>query len=157
MLELGQQAPEFTSINQNENTVSLSDFKGRNIVLYFYPRDDTPGCTTEGIEFSGLIKEFSEANTVVIGVSKDTALKHQKFIKKRDLKIDLLADTEGEVCEAYSIWGEKQFMGKRFMGIIRSTFIIDTTGKLVDAFYKVRVKGHAQAMLERVRRISSPI
>ncbi|MFT7674582.1 MAG: peroxiredoxin Q/BCP [Gammaproteobacteria bacterium] len=154
MLEPGQQAPEFTSINQDEKPVSLSDFKGRNLVLYFYPRDDTPGCTTEGIDFSGLTGEFEQANTIVIGVSKDSAIKHQKFIKKRDLKIDLLADIEGEICEAYGTWGEKQFMGKHFMGIVRSTFIIDISGKLAEVQYKVRVKGHAQAILERVREIN---
>ena len=152
MPELNQPAPDFTSVNQNEEEVTLSQFRGkRNVVLYFYPRDDTPGCTTEAIDFTNLLGEFAAADTVVLGVSKDTVEKHQKFIKKRALKVDLIADTSGEICEKYGVWAEKQFMGKRFMGIVRSTFVIDKPGNLVEQVLKVRVKNHAQHMLDFVR------
>ncbi len=152
MLEINQTAPEFNAVNQDGKTVSLSDYRGKNnVVLYFYPKDDTPGCTTEANEFTALIDDFASADTVVLGVSKDSCEKHQKFISKHDLKVELLADTEGELCELYHTWGEKQFMGKQFMGILRSTFVIDKQGKLVEVNYKVRAKGHAQAILELVQ------
>jgi peroxiredoxin Q/BCP len=152
MLEINQTAPEFTVTNQGEQNVNLSDFRGKqNVVLYFYPKDDTPGCTIEANEFTALIKEFAEADTVVLGVSKDNCEKHRKFIDKYDLKVELLADTSGEICEKYDTWGEQQFMGKKYMGIARSTFVIDKTGMLVEVLYKVKAKGHAQQMLEFVR------
>jgi len=152
MLELNGPAPDFTSLNQDEENVSLSQFLGKkNVVLYFYPRDETPGCTTEAIEFTALIEDFASVNTVILGVSKDTCEKHRKFIKKRELKIDLIADTSGEVCEKYGVWGEKQFMGKKFMGINRSTFVIDKQGILVEQNLKVKAKGHAQQMLDFVK------
>ena len=152
MPELSQAAPDFTSVNQNEEEVTLSQFRDKqNVVLYFYPRDDTPGCTTEAIEFTALIKEFGKADTIVLGVSKDTCEKHQKFIKKRELQVDLIADTSGEVCEKYGVWGQKQFMGKKFMGINRSTFVIDKNGILVEQNLKVKAKGHAQQMLDFVK------
>ena len=152
MPELNQTAPDFISLNQNEEEVTLSQFRdNRNVVLYFYPRDDTPGCTTEAIEFTALVEAFDEADTVVLGVSKDTCEKHQKFIKKRALKVDLISDTSGEVCEKYGVWGQKQFMGKKFMGINRSTFVIDKKGILVEQNLKVKAKGHAQQMLDFVK------
>lgn len=152
MPELNQPAPDFTSLNQDEDPVTLSQFRGKqNVVLYFYPKDDTPGCTTEAIEFTALIKEFEASDTVVIGVSKDTCEKHRKFIKKRELKVELLADTSGEICEKYGIWGLKKFMGKEYMGINRSTFVIDKSGNLVEQDLKVKTKGHAQKMLDFVR------
>jgi peroxiredoxin len=113
MLEINQTAPEFTSENQDMENISLVQYRGRkNVVLYFYPKDDTPGCTIEANEFSALIEEFGTADTVVLGVSKDTCEKHQKFIKKFNLKVELLADTSGELCELYGTWGERKFMGK---------------------------------------------
>ena len=152
MLEINQPAPQFTAINQDGNSVSLEQYRGKqNVVLYFYPKDDTPGCTIEANEFTALIDEFSAADTVVIGVSKDSCAKHQKFITKYGLKIDLLADTETELCELYGTWGERKFMGKTYMGIGRSTFVIDKQGKLVEVDYKVKAKGHAQAILELVQ------
>lgn len=152
MLEKNQTAPDFTSINQGGEKISLAQFKdSKNVVLYFYPKDDTPGCTTEANEFTALIDQFSAADTVVLGVSKDTCEKHQKFIKKRDLKIDLLADTSGELCELYGTWGERKFMGRTYMGIGRSTFVIDKQGQLVEVNYKVKAKGHAQEILELVQ------
>jgi peroxiredoxin len=152
MLEKNQTAPDFTSVNQDDLSVSLSQFKGKqNVVLYFYPKDDTPGCTIEANEFSALVEEFTGADTVVIGVSKDSCEKHRKFIGKYDLKIDLLADTSGEICEKYHTWGQQKFMGKEYMGITRSTFVIDKSGMLIEALYKVKAKGHAEQMLELVR------
>jgi len=152
MLEKNQIAPDFTSVNQDGEKISLAQFNGsKNVVLYFYPKDDTPGCTTEATEFSAMIDKFATADTVVLGVSKDSCEKHQKFIKKRDLKVDLLADTNGELCELYGTWGERKFMGRTYMGIGRSTFVIDKQGKLVEVNYKVKAKGHAQEILELVQ------
>ena len=152
MLEKNQPAPDFTTVNQDDESVSLSQFKGKqNVVLYFYPKDDTPGCTIEANEFTALVKNFAEAGTVVLGVSQDSCEKHRKFIAKYDLKVELLADTSGDICEKYHTWGEKKFMGRTYMGITRSTFVIDKSGTLVEANYKVKAKGHAQQMLELVR------
>ena len=151
MLEINQTAPDFTTTNQDDKTVSLSQFKGaHNVVLYFYPKDDTPGCTVEANEFTALVAEFAAADTVILGVSKDSGAKHLKFIAKHELKVELLADTSGEVCESYGVWGERQFMGKTYMGIARSTFVIDKKGVLVEVNYKVKAKGHAQQMLDLV-------
>ena len=152
MLEKNQPAPDFTTVNQDGEEISLAQFRGdKNVVLYFYPKDDTPGCTIEANEFTGLVEQFAAADTVVLGVSKDTCEKHQKFIKKHNLKVELLADTSGELCELYGTWGERKFMGRTYMGIGRSTFVIDKSGKLVHVDYKVKAKGHAQAMLELVQ------
>ena len=152
MLEINQPAPEFTAVDENGDSLSLAQFRGKyNVVLYFYPKDDTPGCTIEANEFTALIDQFEAAATRVLGVSKDSCEKHLKFIKKRDLKVTLLADTEGELCELYDTWGEQQFMGRKYMGIARSTFVIDKQGKLMHVEYKVKAKGHAQKMLELVQ------
>ena len=152
MLEKNQIAPDFTTTNQDDETVSLSQFKGeQHVVLYFYPKDDTPGCTIEANEFTALAAEFAAAGAVVLGVSKDSCEKHRKFIAKHDLKVNLLADTSGEVCEKYGTWGERQFMGKKYMGIGRSTFVIDKNGLLAEVNYKVKAKGHAQQMLDLIR------
>ena len=155
MPELNKPAPDFSSLTQDEENISLSQFRGKkNVVLYFFPKDDTPGCTTEAIEFSALINDFDNANTVVFGVSKDTCEKHRKFIKKRELKVELIADISGEICEAYGVWGLKKFMGREYMGIKRSTFIIDKAGNLVEQNLKVKTKGHAQKMLDFVKTLS---
>jgi peroxiredoxin len=152
MLEPNQPAPNFTSVNQDGENISLSQYRGKkNVVLYFYPKDDTPGCTIEANEFTALIEEFDAADTVVLGVSKDTCEKHQKFINKYNLKVELLADTGGELCELYGTWGERKFMGKTYMGIGRSTFVIDKQGTLSEVNYKVKAKGHAQLILELVQ------
>ena len=152
MLEVNQPAPGFICPDQDDNSVSLAQYRGeKNLVLYFYPKDDTPGCTIEANEFTSLIDSFAEADTVVIGVSKDSCEKHQKFISKYGLKLILLADTNGEVCESYGTWGLRKFMGKEYMGIGRSTFVIDKSGNLAHVDYKVHAKGHAQAILEIVQ------
>ena len=152
MLEENQTAPDFTSVNQDGEDISLAQYRGqKNVVLYFYPKDDTPGCTIEANEFTALIDQFAAADTVVLGVSKDTCEKHKKFINKYSLKVELLADTDGQLFEIYGTWGERKFMGRTYMGIGRSTFVIDKQGKLAEVNYKVKAKGHAQAMLELVQ------
>jgi len=152
MLENNQAAPDFSSPNQDDVTVNLSDYKGRkHVVLYFYPKDDTPGCTVEANQFTALATEFADYDTVVIGVSRDSCASHQAFIDKYGLKLDLLADTGGELCEAYGVWQEKEKNGKKSMGIVRSTFLINKDGILEEALYGVTAEGHAQTMLEKVR------
>lgn len=156
MLEVNAQAPDFNAIDQDGETVSLAQFNGHNnVVLYFYPKDDTPGCTTEALEFTALIDQFAAADTVILGVSKDTGAKHQKFIAKHKLQVRLLADTETELCQLYGVWGLRKFMGREYMGIGRSTFVIDKSGKLVHVDYKVKAKGHAEAILDVVQNLRS--
>lgn len=155
MLEKNQTAPAFSTTNQNNKTINLSDFKGsKNVVLYFYPKDDTPGCTIEANQFTERAAEFNKADTVVLGVSKDSCDSHQAFIDKFGLKVDLLADTSGELCEAYGVWQEKEKNGVKKMGIVRSTFVIDKNGVLVEAIYGVTADGHAQEMLCLVQALS---
>ena len=152
MLEKQQKAPLFSSPNQLNQLVNLSGFAGKkNVVLYFYPKDDTPGCTIEANDFTRLAEEFSKYDTVVIGVSKDSCESHVDFINKYGLKVDLLADTTGELCESYGVWREREKNGVKSMAILRSTFIIDKQGKLVDVAYGVNHEGHAQEVLEKVK------
>lgn len=154
MLQTGQKAPDFTSVDQNNQSVSLSDYLGsKNVILYFYPKDDTPGCTIEANDFTRLADEFSQLDTVVIGVSKDSCDSHMAFIDKYGLKVELLADTSGEVCEAYDVWREKEKNGVKKMGIVRSTFVIDKNGNLAAAQYGVDPNGHAEAILELVKQL----
>jgi len=154
MLEKNQKAPLFSSKNQINQLVNLSDFAGKkNVVLYFYPKDDTPGCTIEANDFTRLAGEFSQYDTVVIGVSKDSCESHVDFINKFGLKVDLLADTSGEVCESYGVWREREKNGVKSMAILRSTFIINKQGKLADVAYGVNHEGHAQEVLEKVKNL----
>jgi peroxiredoxin len=154
MLEKHQLAPPFNSPDQNNEYIRLSDFKGeKNVVLYFYPKDDTPGCTIEANQFTALRDQFDALDTVVVGVSKDSCQSHQAFISKFGLKLKLLADTSGEVCDGYGVWQEKEKDGVKKMGIVRSTFIIDKNGRLDDVEYGVSAEGHAQAVLEKIRRM----
>jgi peroxiredoxin len=152
MLEKHQLAPHFSSKNQDNETINLSDYADKkNVVLYFYPKDDTPGCTIEANQFSLLADEFAKADTVVIGVSKDTCTSHASFINKFNLKLNLLADVDGELCESYGVWQEREKNGVKSMAILRSTFIINKAGILVDAAYGVTPDGHAQDVLEKVK------
>jgi len=154
MLQAGQTAPGFSLPDADMAMVSLSDFKGsKHVVLYFYPKDDTPGCTMEAIEFSDMEEEFSKLDTVVLGVSKDDCLKHAAFRDKHGLAVCLLADTEGEVCEKYRVWQEKDKDGVKRMGIVRSTFLVDKEGKLQHALYGVNPRGHAAESLKLVKGI----
>ena len=152
MLEKNQVAPSFSSPNQDNNLINLADYKGKkNVVLYFYPKDDTPGCTIEANQFTDLADEFAAHDTVVIGVSKDSCESHQAFIKKFGLTLELLADTSGEVCDSYGVWQEKEKDGVKKMGIVRSTFIINKNGVLEEALYGVTADGHAQQMLDKIK------
>lgn len=151
MLKKHQPAPDFSAPNQDGDRVTLADYQGdKHVILYFYPKDDTPGCTIEANQFTALAGEFARHDTVVIGVSKDSCASHQVFIDKYGLQVELLADTDGELCEAYGVWQEKSKNGETKMGIVRSTFLINKDGVLEEALYGVTPDGHAQAMLERV-------
>ncbi|HLS35524.1 MAG TPA: thioredoxin-dependent thiol peroxidase [Bacillota bacterium] len=147
-MEIGEKAPDFTLQNQDGEDVQLADFKGKNVVLYFYPKDMTPGCTTQACDFRDHYDEFSELNAVILGVSPDPVERHQKFIDKYELPFHLLADVDHEVAKEYGVWQLKKMFGNEFYGIVRSTFIIDKEGKLVKDFRNVRVKGHVERALE---------
>ena len=154
MLQKDQVAPSFSSPNQDNKPISLADFKGKkNVILYFYPKDDTPGCTIEANQFTALVNDFAALDTVVLGVSKDSCDSHRAFSDKFGLKLDLLADTSGELCEAYGVWQEKEKNGEKKMGIVRSTFLIDKQGVLQAAMYGVTAEGHAEEMLARVKQL----
>jgi peroxiredoxin Q/BCP len=151
MPETGEMAPDFTLPRDGDGEVTLSDLRPKTVVLYFYPKDDTSGCTKEAIAFTELASEFEAAGAVVIGVSKDSVAKHDKFIAKHDLGVILVSDEDSDVCERYGVWKEKSMYGKTYMGIERSTFLIDGSGKIAQAWPKVKVPGHAEAVLEAVR------
>jgi peroxiredoxin len=155
MLEKNQMAPAFSALNQHNEMISLSTYRGsKNVVLYFYPKDDTPGCTIEANQFTALASEFASAGTIVLGVSKDSCDSHQAFIDKYGLQVELLADTSGDLCDAYGVWQEKEKNGVKKMGIVRSTFIINKEGVLEDAIYGiVDADGHAQEVLDKVRQL----
>ena len=147
-LEPGAKAPMFTLPDHNNKKVALRDYKCGYVVLYFYPKDMTPGCTTQACDFRDHIKKFKKMDCSVIGISRDPVERHLKFREKYDLNFPLLADTEGKICEKYGVWQEKQLYGKKFMGIVRTTFIIGPTGKILATFPKVKVKGHWEKVLE---------
>ena len=149
-IDVGSPAPAFT-LETPEGPVSLSDFAGQKLVLYFYPKDDTSGCTAEAIAFSGLADDFRNAGTTVIGVSKDSVASHRKFATKHNLTIRLGADPEGTTVEAYGAWVEKSMYGKKYMGIDRSTFLIGPDGKVAALWRKVKVPGHADAVLKAAK------
>ncbi|WP_439560251.1 thioredoxin-dependent thiol peroxidase [Roseinatronobacter sp.] len=151
MLEQGDTAPDFTLPRDGGDELTLSALQPAKVVLYFYPRDDTPGCTTEALEFTALGAEFADAGAQVVGVSKDTVAKHDKFITKHDLGVALVSDAEGDVCERYGVWVEKNMYGKISMGIERATFLIGSDGKIIRVWRKVKAKGHAQEVLEALR------
>lgn len=140
----GQKAPDFSLMNEKGEMVQLANFKGQNVILYFYPKDMTPGCTTEACDFRDKFEDFSHLNAVVLGVSPDNANKHTKFIDKHGLPFSLLVDDDHTVAEAYGVWVLKKMYGREYMGIERSTFLIDTEGKFVKAWRKVRVKNHIE-------------
>ncbi|PKQ07120.1 MAG: thioredoxin-dependent thiol peroxidase [Alphaproteobacteria bacterium HGW-Alphaproteobacteria-12] len=149
--EAGKKAPAFSLSADDSTTVSLKALAGRKVVLYFYPKDDTPGCTTEAIAFSALKKKFDAAGAVVIGVSKDTVEKHSKFRDKHKLTVRLLSDEDGKTLEAYGVWAEKSLYGRKFMGIVRTTFLIDEKGVVRRVWPKVKVKDHAEEVLAAVK------
>lgn len=149
-LKEGGRAPNF-SMDSTQGPIKLGDFKGQTLVLYFYPKDDTPGCTTEAKDFSDLAKDFAKAGAAVVGVSRDTMARHEKFAAKHDLGLTLGSDEDGSVCEAYGVWVEKKNYGRTYMGIERSTFLIGPDGKVIRIWRKVRVKEHAEEVLTAVK------
>lgn len=151
MPDVNETAPDFTLPRDGGGTVTLSGHRGGPVVLFFYPKDDTPGCTKESIGFSADISAFDAAGAKVFGISKDTVAKHDKFVAKHDLTVPLLSDAEGSVCEDYGVWKEKKMYGKTFMGIERSTFLIDADGKIARVWPKVKVDGHVAEVLDAVR------
>jgi len=148
---LNEQAPNFTLENEKGQQVSLSDFKGKNVVLYFYPKDMTPGCTTEACDFRDAYEDFSALNAVILGVSMDDANKHTKFIEKHGLPFSLLVDVDHEVAEKYGVWVLKKMYGREYMGIERSTFLINEEGIVVAQWRKVKVKKHIEAVLSQLK------
>jgi thioredoxin-dependent peroxiredoxin len=149
-MKVGEAAPEFTALDRAGKSISLQDFKGRSIVLYFYPKDNTPGCTTEAIDFTDKLPLFQALNTEVIGISPDSIVSHGKFIDKHNLQITLLSDPEHQIAESYGVWQLKKFMGKEYMGIVRSTFLIDRNGIISQIWSNVRVKNHVNLVLESI-------
>lgn len=152
-IEIGHPAPAITLPRDGGGETSLSDFLGKRVVVYFYPRDDTPGCTIEAVEFSGELPAFASAETVVIGISKDSVKSHDKFRDKHQIGVILLSDEAGDVAERYGVWGEKSMYGKTFMGIERATFLIDREGRIARIWRKVKVAGHADEVLAAARAI----
>lgn len=148
---VGQPAPQFELLNEKGEAVRLADFKGKNVVLYFYPKDMTPGCTTEACDFRDAYEDFSELNAVILGVSMDDANRHTKFIEKHGLPFSLLVDSEHAVCEAYGVWVLKKNFGKEYMGIERTTFLIDENGIVKQEWRKVKVKNHIEEVLTTIK------
>lgn len=150
-LEAGKPAPNFRALDSSGVEVGLSDFAGKNIVLYFYPKDNTPGCTIEAQDFSALLEEFESLNCVVIGISPDNQKSHQKFINQKSLKHILLCDEDKQIATSYGAYGEKMMYGKKVLGIIRSTFIIDNAGNIAKTYYNIRAKDHARNVLNDLK------
>ncbi len=147
MLEKKFQVPDFELPDENGKLHKLSDYLGQYVLLYFYPKDDTPGCTTEACEFRDDYAEYDKAGVVILGVSPDSPKSHKKFKEKYNLPFVLLADEDHQVCEIYGVWGKKSMYGKEYYGVLRTTFLIDIEGKLVEIFEKVKPKGHSQQIL----------
>ena len=154
MLALKDSAPSFELYDQDNNVVTLDQFKGQYVVLYFYPKDNTPGCTREAIAFSALKSDFEALNTVILGVSKDSVKSHQNFCKKQGLSITLLSDESTHMIQDYAVWQEKKNYGKTYMGIVRTSFLIDPDGKILKIWEKVKVDGHAEAVLTYLNTLS---
>jgi len=151
MLEVGKKAPDFSLYNQDEKKISLKDYLGKNVILYFYPKDDTSGCTKEACSFRDNIPKFSKVDAVILGISPDSVKSHKKFSEKYKLPFNLLADEEKKVIEQYGVWKEKSMYGRKYMGVERTTFIIDEKGKIKKIFNKVKVEGHEKKVLEALK------
>lgn len=155
MIKIDDKAPEFCLPNQDDIEICLRDLLGKWIVLYFYPRDNTPGCTTEACEFTEAAPDFSELDAIILGVSADSTKKHRNFIEKKELGITLLSDEKKEICEAYGVWQFKKTFGKEYMGVVRSTFIINPQGDIVAIWEKVRVKEHSIKVREELIKLQN--
>ena len=147
MLEIGTQAPDFTLPDQNGNMHSLSEYRGKKVILYFYPKDNTPGCTKQACGFAERFPQFTEKGAVILGISKDSVASHKKFEEKYGLPFTLLADPELVAIQAYDVWQEKKNYGKTYMGVVRTTYLIDENGKIVKAFDKVKATDNPEQML----------
>jgi thioredoxin-dependent peroxiredoxin len=150
-VEIGTKAPDFTLEAHTGENVTLSSLQGKNVVIYFYPKDMTPGCTTEACDFRGQYQEFADLNAVILGISPDPVERHQKFVEKYSLPFLLLADPDHQAAEAYEVWKLKKNFGKEYMGIERSTFVVDQEGKVAKEWRKVQVKGHVEEALTFIR------
>lgn len=148
MLEVGDKAPDFSGVDESGKKITLKDFKGSKVVLYFYPKDDTTGCTAEACDFRDSYSRLKRKGVVLLGVSPDTEKSHQKFKTKYELPFPLIADTEKTIANAYGVWQEKSMYGRKYMGIVRSTFVIDEKGKIMAVFPKVKVTGHVDEVLK---------
>lgn len=151
MLKAGTPAPDFTAPRDGGDLITLSALRPKAVVLYFYPKDNTPGCTMEALDFTALRAEFEAAGTMVIGISRDSVAKHEKFCQKHALGVALVSDEDGAICDAYGTWGEKVMLGRRYMGIHRATFLINGAGEIAHVWPKVKVKGHAAEVLAAAR------
>jgi peroxiredoxin Q/BCP len=143
--------PDFTADATRSKKIRLKDLRGQNVVIYFYPKDSTPGCTTEGRDFSALHSKFRRQKTVILGVSRDSLASHEKFREKQDFPFDLISDPDEKLCKKFDVIHEKTLYGRKFLGVVRSTFLIDSAGKLRQEWRKVKVKGHVEAVLEAVK------
>ena len=150
-MKIGQSAPEFTAIDLEGKNTSLEDFNSQWLVLYFYPKDNTPGCTTQAIEFTDKLPQFQALNSQIVGISPDSIASHGKFIAKHNLEVILLSDPEHQIAEDYGVWQLIKFMGKEYMGIVRSTFLIDPSGTISQIWSNVRVKNHVDTLLDAVK------
>jgi len=153
MLETGTKAPQFCIPNQDEVEICLRDLKGKWIVLYFYPKDNTPGCTAEACDFTAAQPQFEDLDAVILGVSPDSAKKHRNFIEKKELGITLLSDEQKQVCEDYGVWQLKKMYGREYMGVVRSTYIIDPDGNIAALWTKVKVKGHTEEVKQKLQEL----
>ena len=154
MISIGDKAPEFNVSINGGTQFGISDAKGKNLILYFYPKDDTLGCTKEAIEFTEHLDAFDAQETIIFGVSRDSVKKHDKFIAKYDLRIRLISDEDGSLCEAFETWVEKKMYGKSYMGIERATFLINAEGEIAHIWRKVKVSGHVEDVLETVKALN---
>jgi peroxiredoxin Q/BCP len=155
MINIGEVAPDFCLPNQDDIEICLRDLKGKWIVLYFYPRDNTPGCTTEACDFTQAAPDFSDLDAIILGVSADSTKKHRNFIEKKELGITLLSDEDTKMMQKYGVWQLKKNYGKEYMGIVRTTFIIDPKGVVKAVFEKVRVKGHVEKVKEELEKLQA--
>ncbi len=153
IINIGEKAPIFQAVNQNNDLVSLEDFLNQWVIVYFYPKDNTPGCTTEAKDFTAYEQEFRELGVKIIGISPDSSQSHQKFCNKHQLTITLLSDAEHEIASNYGVWQLKKFMGKEYMGVVRSTFLINPEGNIAHIWPKVKVKGHVEAVFNHLKQL----
>ena len=152
-LSIGDKAPDFCLPDQNEKEKCIKDYTGKNVILYFYPKDNTPGCSLEAMTFTKYKDEFLKNDTIILGISKDSCISHQRFIEKKNLNITLISDQDKEIHKKYGVWQLKKFMGKEFMGTVRSTFLIDKNGKIAYIWNNVKVNGHVEQVLSQVKEL----